>query len=132
MAVTADGASGGGPKRRYPGGLGTAVTAVIPARPDETLTIVVGGTDTSGKGGFNGGGAGAYGGGGSSDVRSGNGALRDRIVIAGGGGGSCNIYGGDGAGGGGGGSSFVEQSATQVKITTGGAARGKGLVTIAW
>lgn len=72
-----------------------------------------GANECVGEGG--GGGGGYYGGGG------------------GGSGGCCGIYGGGGAGsGGGGGSSFVEATATHVKMVSGGAREANGLIVVSW
>jgi hypothetical protein len=89
-------------------GRGARVYAVIPVAKEERLSIYVGGAD-----GFNGGGhgnkQGGSNGGGASDVRTGHGRLRDRILVAAGGGGTGGLTycfstgGGYGAGGSGGG-----------------------------
>jgi hypothetical protein len=87
---------------------GARVYAVIPVASRERLSVYVGGAD-----GFNGGGQGnrqgGSNGGGASDVRTGHGRLRDRILVAAGGGGTGGLTycfssgGGYGAGGSGGG-----------------------------
>ena len=90
ITITADGASGAN-IGEYAGGRGGLVTATVPATPDESLAVVVGGSGSDG--GFNGGGTsvgsssypGANGGG-ESDVRVD--ATGRRIVVAGGGGGA--------------------------------------------
>jgi hypothetical protein len=89
-------------------GRGARVYAVIPVAKEERLSVYVGGAD-----GFNGGGhgnkQGGSNGGGASDVRTGHGRLRDRILVAAGGGGTGGLTycfstgGGYGAGGSGGG-----------------------------
>lgn len=120
VTVVARGASGGGfaSSGYAPPGLGGALKATIAVRPAERLIVYVGGEGSvsrSGGAGFNGGGLAspeAGGGGGSSDVRTGKGALRDRILVAAGGGGagetvyyytnngSGSCIGGNGGGGG--------------------------------
>ncbi len=89
-------------------GRGARVYASIPVASGERLSVYVGGAD-----GFNGGGQGnrqgGSNGGGASDVRTGHGRLRDRILVAAGGGGTGGLTycfstgGGYGAGGSGGG-----------------------------
>ncbi|MGB8908722.1 MAG: glycine-rich protein, partial [Candidatus Cybelea sp.] len=96
VTITAYGARGAGeaPPSGRRGGLGAAITATVPVQPGQTLLVTVGSQGNGARGGFNGGGnAGgfAFGGGGSSDVRTGNGSLKDRIIVAGGGGGSGQL-----------------------------------------
>jgi hypothetical protein len=99
ITITAYGAMGGGysnPSDGNPGGLGAKVKATIPVTPGQVLVVNVGGKgaqnkDSAGGQGYNGGGTAgdsAFGGGGSSDVRTAQGWLADRLVIAAGGGGS--------------------------------------------
>ncbi|MGA9946415.1 MAG: glycine-rich protein, partial [Candidatus Cybelea sp.] len=96
VTITASGARGAGevPPSGRRGGLGAAIKATVPVSPGQTLLVTVGSQGNGARGGFNGGGnAGgfAFGGGGSSDVRTGNGAKTDRIIVAGGGGGSGEL-----------------------------------------
>ncbi|MBV9057032.1 MAG: hypothetical protein JO351_10410 [Candidatus Eremiobacteraeota bacterium] len=111
---TAGGAGGaGGPKGSGSRGGNSSNCKGGPGSDGEHLDGGSGGTKCVGEGG--GGGGGYYGGGG------------------GGSGGCCGIYGGGGAGsGGGGGASFVESSATHVKMVRGGARQANGAVTISW
>ncbi|HEY6487278.1 MAG TPA: glycine-rich protein [Candidatus Cybelea sp.] len=124
LVVVVSGSSGADAPGKYSrtarGGLGGAVTATIPVRPQETLAIFVGGKGAGahdglfGKGGYNGGGDGGSpaggsgidgsGGGGASDIREGGNRLADRIVVAAGGGGAggFGIYGAGNGGAGGG------------------------------
>ncbi len=95
LEIAAYGAPGGGTAKRgsgRPGGRGAAIVATIPVTANQVLTIIVGGKAKGSDGGFNGGAGGAYGGGGASDVRTGNGALADRIIVAGGGGGAGTSF----------------------------------------
>jgi cysteine-rich repeat protein len=100
LEVEAWGAQGGGSScsdgviQLDDGGLGGEVTGVLPRIGGTTLAIRVGGQGiVDGAGGYNGGGNGGLyggGGGGATDVRTGAGALGDRLfVAAGGGAGKC-------------------------------------------
>jgi len=114
LHVVAHGGNGGGSVAAY----GGRVTAIIPVKPFEKLTIYVAGNGAAQEGGFNGGGTGGrgeqgyrggngFGGGGATDVREGVDSLKDRILVAGGAGGqgghdagSSQEYGIGGKGGG--------------------------------
>lgn len=89
LTIIAYGASGGGGGHGLPrGGVGATVKATFVVTSEQRLKILVGGDGEHGSG-FNGGGGGEYStGGGSSDVRTGNGGLNDRIMVAAGGGAS--------------------------------------------
>jgi hypothetical protein len=97
ITISAYGAMGGGysnPSDGNPGGLGAKVKATIPVTPGQVLVVNVGGKGTQNKDGaggqgYNGGGTAgdsAFGGGGSSDVRTAQGRLADRLLVAAGGG----------------------------------------------
>lgn len=117
LHVDVIGASGGRAYRLDKGlyghpGWGGRVQTDIVVTPGQKLIITVGGVgldatiDKPGNGGFNGGAAGGIfigkyasgGGGGASDIRTGFGTLRDRIIVAGGGGGA-GYFGAGGNGG---------------------------------
>jgi len=110
------GARGGSNAVGVLGGLGGEATGTLAVTPGQVLTVMVGGSVSTTP--FNGGGAAgpspcataqAGAGGGASDVRTGAGALADRVIVAGGGGGAAGsrIQGcGRGTGGGGGGGWF--------------------------
>ena len=94
LSIIAIGGRGGGATASY----GGRVSALIPVRSGETLTIRVGGNGALTDGGFNGGGKGGYygfsnnkrngyGGGGATDIRQYGDLLESRILVAGGGGG---------------------------------------------
>ncbi len=124
------------------GGAGAIVRATLTVRPQQQLTLVVGGRGGSGAdGGFNGGGAGGSGGlaaaagagGGATDLRSGAGLAGRLLVAAGGGGGGASGDGsGAGAGGDGGaggadgllGAASGAQGAGGGGLTAGGGGRG--------
>lgn len=110
LTVDARGAAGAsGCIRSSKVGRGGRVYALIPVTPHQRLVVYVGGNDyylSEYAGGFNGGAR--PNGGGASDVRTGPGELRDRIIVAGGGGGqgpgeSLSKYDQFGCGGSGGG-----------------------------
>lgn len=103
------GAQGGSIANFTTGGLGGRASSSLATTPGEQLLVTVGGRGesvpdcdrrlTPASGGFNGGGAGGgnsstecrgAGGGGATDIRSGLGALTDRLLVAGGGGGAAN------------------------------------------
>ena len=112
VTVTAAGAqgrySGQATTPRNGGSLGGLIVAMVAVAPRTTLCVYVGGAGRTGlftnTGGFNGGGNASYwiganpplgggGGGGASDVRTVEGSLTSRLVVAGGGGGEsdyCN------------------------------------------
>jgi hypothetical protein len=93
LTVTASGASGAAVPSG-PEAAGGLVTATIPVKPGESLTLFVGCGSSGASGGFNGGGSGGTaktggsGGGGASDVRERGSTLAKRVVVAGGGGGA--------------------------------------------
>ena len=117
LQVEAVGASGGKSCRKghvYGSpGLGGKVQVSVDVNPGQKLDIYVGGLGyngnnaSAGVGGYNGGANGGFineqytsgGGGGATDIRHGNGTLRDRMIVAGGGGASGK-YGAGGNGGG--------------------------------
>ena len=105
ITIAASGAAGG--SSIIAGGRGGLVTASLPVKAGETLSVFVGGAgpDRQGlgpplpSGGFNGGGGSAgsgAGGGGASDVRRGS----TKLIVSGGGGGTATLAwaGGDGGG----------------------------------
>lgn len=107
------GGTGGTASMGGAGGLGGFAEGWLAVSPGQVLTVYVGGLGGSPSGGFNGGGDGGSasggGGGGASDVRTGAGAVADRVIVGGGGGGgggggceSPTIAGGAGGDGGGG------------------------------
>ena len=133
------GAQGGAGVGGGAGGLGGRATATITVTEGQTLQLTVGGaggTPTGGPGGSDtSGGAGGFGfassshgggGGGASDVRSGSGALADRIIVAGGGGGGggCSCAGAAGGAGGAGGDSSGVDGADGAALTTPGGGDG--------
>lgn len=110
------------------GGAGAKVTAVLPVKSTDTLTVSPGGSGSQATGGWNGGGNGGSwsaatslggGGGGASDVRLNGSALADRVIAAGGGGGSeshCGIFfsaGGNGGSNGDAGQGYATTVVTQ-------------------
>ena len=134
LQVVATGARAGrvGVTNGGAGGQGAVVTATVTVVPNETLTILVGGTSSGATGGCNGGGnaagAGQDGGGGATDLRrtgAGTGdylGTRNALVVAGGGGGGVSSV----AAGGGGGTPTGGNGGNNGGIVTGGAGGGSG------
>jgi hypothetical protein len=98
LHVVAIGGRGAGPTASY----GGRVSADIPVKSGESLTIRVGGNAAGTAGGYNGGGKGGYygyannkvngyGGGGASDIRQSGDSLDNRILVTGGGGGQGGL-----------------------------------------
>ncbi|MBF9238082.1 T9SS type A sorting domain-containing protein [Hymenobacter sp. BT683] len=132
LQVVATGARAGNIATRFgPGGPGAVVTATVTVVPNETLTVVVGGTNSGASGGYNGGGNGAGsadGGGGATDLRRTGAATgdylstRNALVVAGGGGGGISSV----TGGGGGGTPSGGNGGNNGGIATGGGGGGSG------
>jgi hypothetical protein len=111
-------------------GLGGRATAVLPVRPGEQLTIVVGGNGYKSQGGggrggnYSSSGEFGFGGGDSTDIREHGNRLSDRIFVVGGGGGA--------GGGGGGGSSYAEATALKHRTWSGWKEATHGLLVLKW
>jgi cysteine-rich repeat protein len=136
LEVEAWGAQGGGSScsdgtiQLDDGGLGGEVTGVLPRIGGTTLMIHVGGQGlVDGAGGYNGGGNGGQyggGGGGATDVRTGAGALSERLFVASGGG-AGNCGGPDhGQGGNGGGLAGQAGISFQGQVPGGGGTQATG------